>query len=292
MPLTVEEVYEGVRSELGDTHSPGGEFAFNELLSPFYKSAYSEAITALRKRGIMRLRKEVYYLLPARTGVLTPAQLGVEDLLGPEFVWERGHLTKASVQSASAGAPAIVTAAGHPFGDGSEVFLCQVGAQVNGRWFISVLDPNTFSLNGSAATATYAPPNGLAIQSDDLFTLLTAPNYLGGRDPAEKLVDYVFADGLFHFIGATTERQLKISYFSNGAPPATGAIGIEDLRNFLIARTAQKAAGPGDQRQRAKDLSAEANYHLGEFVRTYVRDLQRMTFQPPPFRRRRARLFY
>ncbi|HOQ48061.1 MAG TPA: hypothetical protein PK157_22325 [Bryobacteraceae bacterium] len=282
MPLTVEKVFDGVRAELGD---PEGEFLTNARIAPFYESAYQEAITALRNRGVMRLRAEVYHVLPAYTNILTPLQLGVTDILEPEFVWERGGLTMVAVQSTTAATPVVVTAIGHPFNDGDEVFLSKVGTEVNGRWFVDKLDADTFSLNGSTASVAYTPPDGKAVQSREQFLLLEAPVYLSQRPPMERLREYVW-DGVFRFVGATTPRQLKISYYSNGEAPASGVIGIEGIRNFLIARTAQKAAGPGDQRSRAGDLSAEANYHLAEFVAGYLRSLQRITFQPPPYRRR------
>jgi len=291
MDLSVEELYEGVRAELNDTRKPGGEVFTNDLLAFFYRRAYEELFRRLANIGAGRVRKTLYHLLPVRTGTLSPAQLGVQDFDQPEHVWERNVDVKFVVTGTANGAPVVVTAPGYLLNSSYDVILTGVGAQVNGRWFITPLTADTFSLNGSSSTVSYS--GGYVSQSRDKFLPVVSRVDLTLLDPFERLYEYTWDDGIFRFPGSTKERQLRIVYLANGVPPVSGAIGIEDARNFLVARTGGLVAPTKDRQTRGRELMAQANAALGSLIQAHGRNMQRNIYQPPPARpRRNIRLNY
>ena len=116
---TVAEIMEDVRAELGDTSTPGGGDLDDQFQTSFFVRAYEELFARLSLNGAASLRKTVYYNLPPDTGILTPAQLVVQDLSEPEALWERGSLVSFAITGTSISTSqsdyVVVTAAGYTF---------------------------------------------------------------------------------------------------------------------------------------------------------------------------------
>ncbi len=70
-----------------------------------------------------------------------------------------GHITGTSqvVTNATNASPIAVTVTAHGYATGQMVRIASVGGNTNanGDWTITVIDPNTFSLNGSTGNAGY-----------------------------------------------------------------------------------------------------------------------------------------
>jgi len=84
-------------------------------------------------------------------------------IYGPAGVMQNGTGAAAlrdagPVAGASGGAPIVVTAPGHGLSTGTRVTVVGVAGNTaaNGSWTVTVLDGNTFSLDGSAANGPYA----------------------------------------------------------------------------------------------------------------------------------------
>lgn len=294
---TVEGIFVGVREALADVEEPGGGTLTNERLLEFYKRSYEKMFAGLMNMGLSSVRKTVYWNLPLKTAIITPAQLEIQDFGEPRFIWERGNLTSAAVTAASATTPIVLTSTGHPFADYDLLIVSQVGPESNGRWFIQLDggDPaNKFNLRGSSSATSRSPSNGKASKSSEQFTLMEAVDSLSQRDPSERLLEYVWEEEAIHLIGSTQERQLKIEYLASGSPPLTGTVGLDGCSNFLTAYTAALAGAAYDRVTRARELMGDAvgagdGGYLDEFLRGYVKSMQRQPWRPKsrllPFRR-------
>lgn len=297
MNVTVAQVLQGSREHLRDTEVEGGEDYTDARLTPFYQMAYGEIISKLVSIGAADIIKTAHYNLPARTSYLTPTQVGIEDMDEPVKLWERGALTKAVVTEASAATPIVITAAGHPFADLAEVITSQVGENANGIWFINYIGANNFSLRGSSSSVAYTGVIGSATSSTEKFTELRSVEDLSQVDLRDHLYEYNYEGGVFRFTGATDERQLKIEYKSNGTPPSSGSIGINNAGNFLKARTAALAALANGATSVASDLNElcfgvpakQISGYLDDVIRPAVLSMQRNVWRPRSFRRRRSR---
>lgn len=300
MDCTVADVMSGARAHLGDTLTANGEVYTDAVLTPFYKAAYGELISKLVSIGAGDIILTAHYNLPARTSYLAPAQIGIEDLDEPVTMWERGTLLKATVTDTSDESPIVVTAPGHPFADLAEVIISQVGPEPNGRWFINRLGDDSFALRGSGSSVAYTGITGYATSSTEKFVEVRAVDNLSQTDLRERLFEYEWEGGAFRFIGATTERQLQIEYKSNGTPPVSGAIGLNNAGNFLKARTASLAAKVNGAPSLAVALD-ELCYgipgkgiagYLDDVIRPAVHSMSRQLWRPRPFRKRRTRIYF
>jgi len=288
---TVEGIFAGVRSALGDDQEPGGQIFTDGMQREHLARAYERLMGEMLSLGVPYVEKKVYYNLPAYTAVLTPAQLGIADFGEPISVWERGNLTKATVTGASADSPIVITAAGHPFSTNDEVIISGVGAGADGRWFVTRLNANSFSLNGSTGIIAYSGVTGSAATSSEKFIEMAGVARLAERDAMERLLEYAWEEDVFQFKGATAERQLKIEYTASGDLPQTGSLGIDACGSFLIADTAWRAATSRDMLKSAQVQKATADEALLKFLNIQVKSMQRVVWRPLPFRCRRNWLF-
>ncbi len=300
MDVTVAQVLAGARQYLGDTEVEAGEVYTDAKLTPFYQTAYGEIISKLVSIGASDIILTGHYNLPARTSYLTPAQIGISDMDEPVHMWERGALTKAAVTAASAASPIVITAAGHPFADLAEVIISQVGPEANGRWFINKINGDSFSLRGSSSAVVYSGITGSATSSTEKFTIMSPVDNLSQTDPRDRLYEYEYEGGVFRFVGATAERQLMIEYKSNGTPPSSGNIGINNSGNFLKARTAALAALTNNATSLASDLNdlcfgvpaKQISGFLDDVIRPAVLSMQGQVWRSQSFRRRRTRNYF
>ncbi|NIP97062.1 MAG: hypothetical protein GWO24_27965, partial [Akkermansiaceae bacterium] len=203
----------------------------------------------------------------------------------------------ATVTAASAATPIQITATGHPFSDGDEIFISNVGENANGRWFFSKNDANTGFLNGSSSSTAYSGVSGTATRSDEDFLRLRGPvDVLSQSGPHQLLGEYQWKSGRILTPGSTEIRQVWIEYLANGTPPSSGEIGISAAESFLVSYTAALSAPTGGQHTRYRELMVEAlgrpdvpGYGglLLEYVRDPVKQMHARSYAPRLRGRRR-----
>jgi hypothetical protein len=99
----------------------------------------------------------------------------------------------------------------------------------------------------AAGTAELTPATAGITDFGDLIRLEerasgSSVHYMEMDGPVEELAqrfggsslgEFEWREDTFHFVAATTPRQLKITYFESSAPPSSGSIGIDDSFLFL-----------------------------------------------------------
>lgn len=216
--------------------------------------AFREMFAEMENAGVTTPEKTVWCNIAAYVTTLTPAQAGILDLgkLQSNGVWERGSFTAVTitdVANATSSGPIQITATAHDLTTNQEVVISGVsGATVaNGRWFANVIDADTFQLIGSPSGAAYVS-GGVVTTSAEKFRSVTEVEDLTDRAPVDRLAEFDFDNDTFYFVGATTARQLRITYLMSGTPPVTGSVGVEGSLNFLAARMAGLAGPPKGNR--------------------------------------------
>jgi hypothetical protein len=129
--------------------------------------------------------------------------------------------------------------------------------------------------------------------STDRYTLLTDKDKLSQRDPTDRLVEFVYRADTFFFIGATTARDLRITYEISGTAPTSGSIGWDGVQSFL-SLFAAGVAGPlkgldelgGKYMQQAVGPKYDLGTIGGELFRVLqprVRSRQHVQVAPKPY---------
>lgn len=215
---------------------------------------------------------------------------------------ERGGTTDVSITGATAGSGFVtITAASHGFATGDAVVIFGVLglSGTSGIWGITVVDANTFKLNGAVGVGTYTAATGTASKSGETFTEVIGPRRIVDVGPvASSLGVFDWYEDAFHFQMCNVARQLRITYISSAATIAAvgDTTGVDDSLDFLAIRTAGLAASSRGARDRAAELNSMAIGPTGqadgsggilrELVAAGVRALQANPCQRPPFRDR------
>ncbi len=280
---------------LGD---PAQEQFTNAALLPHYSMAYREVYDLAMNWGLQLSTRETYYNLPARTGILKPATASIADMGEPKQLWERGVDSSVAITGVSNATPMVVTAAGHGFATGDEITVSGVSGPVgvNDRWFVTRVNANQFSLNGSVAGGAYVA-GGVATKSAEDFGIMKSLDTLPQYDIDQSLRYWKWMNDTLYFTGATEVRQLKIVHSASGAAPQAGAVGIDNSQNFLAARTASLIAPSYGMPQRAAELTLLAlgpsgqpdgtGGYLRSLVNPMLKEKQNRQYRPQPFRPRR-----
>jgi hypothetical protein len=81
--------------------------------------------------------------------------------------------------------------------------------------------------------------------SNDKFIDLVDADRLSQRAMTDRLIEVVYQNGAFKFVGATTIRELQLKYVSSGVAPTTDAsvIQIDNCLNFLANYAAGTVGG-------------------------------------------------
>jgi hypothetical protein len=259
-------------------------------------------ISLALKLGLPEIQREVYYTLPANTGVLFPSSLGVNDFSEPVRVWERGGLTTVAVTATVDGTPIqVTTATPHGRGTGDRVELnniASVPGWVNRDWLITVIDPSNVQLNGSILTGITGT-GGTMMFSRDRFTLVNPAQTIPSQDQRQTLGVYQWQNGAMWFVGSSEARQLKIEYLATSDAPLSGVIGFANGNelNYLKHATAAHFA-PKRQMPQGPQLKMDAYGPSGEpdggggLLRSLMlpmfKQKQSIPKQPRSFRRRRG----
>jgi hypothetical protein len=111
------------------------------------------------------------------------------------------------------------------------------------------LPANTTSLTpATAGIANMGEPQRLWERlsgSTDEYEEMESVDDLPQFEPSAKLGYWKWEGDIFHFIGATTARQLKIEHSVSGVAPTSGTIALDNSRSFLaLATAAHIAASP------------------------------------------------
>jgi hypothetical protein len=275
---------------------------------PFCK-AYRRLYDALAMVGSGRIRRQFYLNLPAYTQIMIPSAYGLVDLGEPEFMEERGSFVALPIAGVSTTSPVQVTT-GSPHGltvgstTQEAVVGCVGGTQsANGRWFVTVIDASSVTLNGSVSDGLLPimTQNSMFSMSTEKFTDMSFTDRISDRDVTDRLYEVLWEEECFKFRGATQARELRITYTANGIAPtlATVPIGLTNSDNFLATATAGFAAQSRGFYQMAdrlfqqaygpKGIADSSGGMLREFIAYQVREMQRTQRRRMPFRQNHNR---
>jgi hypothetical protein len=305
---TVQNVLDAARTWLSDNGVVStGEIFTNAVLLPHYSTAYRKMYNAMANLGTPRIRREFYHMMPAYTTILQPTVIGVTDMAEPEFMDERIGVTQVAITSTNTASPIqVTTSTPHNYASNStDVIITEVsGTQVPwGRWFVTVVDPSNFTLNGSTSDGN-AGSGGFASTSTDKFVPMDFIDSLTDRDISDKLRDVVWEENVLKFRGATQAVQIRVTYIASGNPPqgTSTVIGIDDCLNFLGCYTAAIAAGAKTWNSIADRLGRLAlgttperdgsGGYLRDFTNSQVKKMQRAQRRRRPFRKKRSQFDY
>ena len=244
----LSDIFNDVRGLLSDTQVAGGEIFTNSYLQIHFAEPYRTMFGRLQGSS-KRVQRVFSVVLPALNSVLIPANYQILDMSEPVMVEERPAPNSIAITSTGTATPIQVTASGHGLSNGTEGAVSGVANTYApwGNWFITVVDANNFTLNGSmtdgvAGTGGFFYPETNQEWSEVSPIDLTA----GGLDgiPTTTLGDYLWIDEEFQFRGCTVPTELRITYNASGTAPSnpTTSIAIDNARDFLDYATAANAA--------------------------------------------------
>lgn len=90
--------------------------------------------------------------------------------------------------------------------------------------------------------------------STEKYIALREQEDLSQWDPIDRLRYFEWRNETFYFVGATTDRDLRIEYWASGSAPTSGSLGIDGCQLFMAARGAALAC-----RLREPELSQTLN---------------------------------
>lgn len=130
--------------------------------------------------------------------------------------------------------------------------------------------------------------------SSERYQPVLEVNTLPQRDPATVLMEFEWRDDGFFFLGATTARQVRITFYGSGNPPTTGTVGIDGSDLVLAKLTAAFMAprkGDPELGQQLMNQAVGPNFQDGRvggdamrLIQPMVRAQQRVPVAPRPFR--------
>jgi hypothetical protein len=265
---TVQNVWDLARAHLGDTAVAGGQYS-NTLLLQFWPTTWNSLYRYLDRNNNKRLRRTKFYNIPANTGYLMPADIGIKDMGKPESMWDRTiqstfTATVLTVNAATASVPSFadLTIPAHGLQAGAEVVsfgfgrtVSTVSDDINAEWYINVPDANTIRLNGCAAIDLGSAVGSTGIIStgsetfkrtpiQQLYDIETFPLTSAGQ----CITNWKWDNGIIRVTPSTTARQIRIVYMLSGNPPTTTtlSIGLDDAGDALsLFLAASLAAAKG-----------------------------------------------
>lgn len=228
---SVADVLTKAMSILGD---PDGEIT-QEIVDDFGTS-YLDHINLLNKISAPEITRDMYFTVPANTGAISVATLGMDDFSQPQQLWERGNVATAAITGTTDGTPITVTFPGAvPPGPQIELQGIQgVPSWVNRDWYITVTGAHTCTLNGSVLCGANGS-GGTAQWSNEPFAKMQPSDSVPFAGP--QLNQSVFGswrwqDNWLYVPACSQPRQLWIQYTANSVPPASGVIGLCEGREL------------------------------------------------------------
>ena len=291
MVNTLEDVLNAARGYLND---PLAQTYTDSFLLPSFNEPYRRMFSCLAGTS-KRVQRIVYLDFPAYTTVLIPATYGLTDFSEPELIEERPAYNPVTITSTDTSTPIIALATAHGLGPTGAEVPGQISNVFGtpapwGNWYVTVIDANHFSLNGSQSDGNVGTGGFFTPQSLQQFVPVDPIDLaIQGIDgqPQQYLGVYLWNSEQLQFRGAVGVQQLRITYWASGSPPSnTGStIGIDNCIDFLACATAANAARAEGFFQLADMLKStafgqtqEANCVgglLGEFIKIQVLTMQR-----------------
>ncbi len=246
---TLQNIFDEMRSNLGDDGVTGGEICTNTAALIQAQAAVRDMASAMVNVCDIRVFKTAYWVLPANTSVLIPSTMGVMDMAQPMSIMERGNLTIAEITGASYVDPTLtITAVAHGFQNNVSITQSKVGGMqgANGLFAITVTGTDSSVPNGAVGTGTYTS-GGVAVYSPDDFQWMDfTQNVDTQKNNAGYLRYWTWDAGLngFRFIPTGTERQLQIRYESSATVPTSvsDVVYVDNCLSFLGAWAAARFA--------------------------------------------------
>jgi hypothetical protein len=317
---TVEQVFNLARYHLGDTSTSGGQLFTDTFLFNYWPNAYDSLFRWLDRNSNKLLRVSKYYNLPANTGYLTPASMGIPNLGRVDTIRDRAIATTITgtivfFTPSSLGVPPSVniTAMNHGYSSGAEVLAfgfpnANVSDDINDSWYINVIDANTIQLLGCAAVnissgvgASGIITTGSGEFSDEPLTQDYDEDAFPLSAVNGQLSVWKWMGGAFRFIPANVARQIKVTFMLSGTAPTvtTTSIGIDDSLDALAFYLAGAAAAAKGFPQKSQSLfmravgnpSGETTHISGgafyELAQLGLQTLQMTRVVLPRYRRKR-----
>lgn len=297
---TLDEVYTQTRSECGDTEVVGGQIYTNSLLLPHIQNATRALWRGMRNLAVPRVRRVLYYTLPANASVFYPSIALVTDFSEPSGpVAARGGVTMIPNIAATPVARGVdITCSGpHGLTTGNTVVLEQIPILKNINIQCSVIATSSFQLiaDGVLTSGPSFTAGGYVTYSNNEFGDLQWASSIpsGVNNTSTQLGAVLWQDGYFQFIPSSEDKQLRIFYWSSAQIPTVGSdqIGVNDCIDFIsqfAASKAQKAQGANDRAATAMEQAVGPGYTRGviggellQLMQTAVRERQNL----PPYMR-------
>lgn len=244
----LSDIFNDVRGLLSDTQIVGGESFTNTYLPVHfaepYRTMYGRFVGSSK-----RVQRVIYLVLPANTSVVVPSTFNLLDMAEPVMVEERLAPNAIAITSTNTATPIQVTATGHGLSTGSRGTVSAVASTSApwGNWFVTVVDANNFTLNGSASDGVAGTGGSFYPETNQEWSEVSPIDLTaGGNDgiPMSTLGTYLWINEMLQFRGCTSPTQLRITYNASGTAPTNPntVIGVDNARDFLAYATAANAA--------------------------------------------------
>jgi len=162
---------------------------------------------------------------------------------------------------------------------------------------VETVTAGTTSKTGADIAADFIMPIWLgerAASSSDLFAPMVERDWEPEAEQGETLRWWTWREEELKFLGATTDREVKVRYvkgltaFTAGA--LNSAVGISESQDYLSARAASLVAGViGENWTRAAELDKMAEMALEDFLSINAKKRQNIPVRRLGFRRPRNR---
>ncbi len=248
----VQDIYDDVRGILSDNNNVSTGELFPNSYFTTNKNAFGEPYRSMFSKmtgGSKRVQRVVYAVLPANYNVLIPSTYGIVDFSEPEMIEERPATNSIVVADTGIATPINVHAPGHGQTTGAQGAISGVlGTSAPwGNWFVTVVDADNFTLNGSASDGTAGTGGFFYPASSQQFSeVLPLDLSAAGLDGqiSSVLGVYLWINEMLQFRGATTAIELRLTYYASGTAPTNPnyVINIDDCRDFLATATAANCA--------------------------------------------------
>lgn len=297
-----------MRGYLHDTAIAGGETFTNSALQTSFNEPYRRLFSCLMGSS-KRVQRVIYLDFPANTTVLIPQNYAITDMAEPELIEERPATAAIAITDTGVTTPINVHAPAHGLGAAGAIVEGAVSGVAGttapwGQWFVTVVDTNNFTLNGSRADGV-AGTGGIFAPASTQRWCQVDPIDLAfqGLDGVQQqyLGSYLWINEQLQFRGAIGIQQLRITYWASGDPPtnANTTINIDNCIDFLALATAANAARANSWYPISNALMTRAygasqdgctGGALGVFIAIQVSTLQRGPQRRRlPFRFRKSR---
>lgn len=301
---TTSSIFTATQSLVGDA---AGQVATTAALLPLWNTiVYPEMFQAIARVQVPNIEREFYYTVPAFTTYLDPASIGITDMgnNGPTLMEERapGILLPAIVATSNTTPIVVEFASAAPLSANTEIEVNSVAGTNGplGRWFVSAgVDSSHWILNGSVTDGSAGAGGTAYISSGQAFnpvyaqTVWNPDNFQIGS----ALGVYFWQGGVIKFVGASSARQIHVTYWASGTAPSNLATPLlDDCQTYASTRLAGVFAGSKGWYSMSDkyEISSLGRFRAADgrdgllrgFVLTAIRSLQRGSIQRQTFRPR------